>query len=35
MRTNYVMIDFENVQPESLAGLQREHIKDGKIAYTL
>lgn len=27
MRTHYVMIDFENVQPESLAGLQQGHIK--------
>jgi hypothetical protein len=27
MRTNYVMIDFENVQPESLAGLQGDHFK--------
>lgn len=27
MRTNYVLIDFENVQPESLAGLQQDHFK--------
>lgn len=27
MRTNYVMIDYENVQPESLAALQHEHFK--------
>jgi len=25
MRTNYVLIDFENVQPESLVGLQQDH----------
>lgn len=25
MRTNYVLIDFENVQPTSLAGLEAEH----------
>lgn len=27
MRTNYVLIDFENVQPESLAELQQDHFK--------
>jgi hypothetical protein len=27
MRINYVLIDFENVQPESLAVLQHEHFK--------
>lgn len=27
MRTNYVLIDFENVQPESLSELQQEHFK--------
>jgi len=27
MRTNYVLIDFENVQPESLTGLQQDHFK--------
>jgi len=27
MRMNYVMIDFENVQPESLAILQQDHFK--------
>ncbi|MBM4164280.1 MAG: hypothetical protein FJ222_07555 [Lentisphaerae bacterium] len=27
MRTNYVLIDFENVQPESLVGLQQDHFK--------
>jgi len=27
MRINYVLIDFENVQPESLAGLQQDHFK--------
>jgi len=27
MRMNYVMIDFENVQPESLAALQQDHFK--------
>mgnify|MGYP000887708328 CR=1 FL=1 len=27
MRTNHVLIDFENVQPESLAGLQQDHFK--------
>ncbi len=27
MRTNYVLIDFENVQPESLAALDAEHFK--------
>jgi len=27
MRTNYVLIDFENVQPESLAALQQDHFK--------
>ena len=27
MRTNYVLIDYENVQPESLAGLDAEHFK--------
>ena len=25
MRINYVLIDFENVQPESLAVLQQDH----------
>ena len=25
MRTNYVLIDYENVQPDSLAGLDAEH----------
>ena len=27
MRTNYVLIDFENVQPESLSCLQQDHFK--------
>lgn len=27
MRINYVLIDFENVQPESLAVLQQDHFK--------
>ena len=27
MRINYVLIDFENVQPESLAGIQQDHFK--------
>ncbi len=27
MRTNYVLIDFENVQPSSLAGLEAEHFR--------
>lgn len=27
MRTNYVLIDFENVQPNSLAGLDAEHFR--------
>lgn len=27
MRTNYVLIDFENVQPESLALLDQEHFR--------
>ncbi|MBX3625036.1 MAG: hypothetical protein KF892_08505 [Rhizobacter sp.] len=27
MRTNYVLIDYENVQPETLAGLDAEHFK--------
>lgn len=27
MRTNYVLIDFENVQPASLAGLDAEHFR--------
>ena len=27
MRINYVLIDFENVQPESLSGLQQDHFK--------
>lgn len=27
MRMNYVLIDFENVQPESLTGLQQDHFK--------
>jgi len=27
MRIHYVLIDFENVQPESLAGLQQDHFK--------
>jgi hypothetical protein len=27
LRTNYVLIDYENVQPESLAGLDAEHFK--------
>lgn len=27
MRINYVLIDFENVQPESLAALQQDHFK--------
>ncbi|MEK6789856.1 MAG: PIN domain-containing protein [Pseudomonadota bacterium] len=27
MRTNYVLIDFENVQPESLSALDAEHFK--------
>jgi len=27
MRTNHVLIDFENVQPDSLAALQHDHFK--------
>jgi hypothetical protein len=27
MRTNFVLIDYENVQPESLAGLNGEHFR--------
>ena len=27
MRTNYVLIDFENVQPTSLSGLDAEHFR--------
>lgn len=27
MRTNYVLIDFESVQPESLAALEHDHFK--------
>lgn len=27
MRTNYVLIDYENVQPDSIAGLDAEHFK--------
>lgn len=27
MRIHYVLIDFENVQPESLAGIQQDHFK--------
>ena len=27
MRTNYVLIDFENVQPESLEQLTNDHFK--------
>lgn len=27
MRTNYVLIDYENVQPTSLAGLDAEHFR--------
>lgn len=27
MRTNYILIDYENVQPEVVAGLDQEHIK--------
>jgi hypothetical protein len=27
MRTNYVLIDYENVQPNSLAGLDAEHFR--------
>lgn len=27
MRTNYVLIDYENVQPEALAALDHEHFK--------
>jgi len=27
MRTNYVLIDFENVQPESLSALHHDHFK--------
>ena len=27
MRTNFVLIDFENVQPENLSGLQQDHFK--------
>jgi hypothetical protein len=27
VRTNYVLIDYENVQPESLAGLDADHFK--------
>jgi len=27
MRTNYVLIDYENVQPSSLAGLDAEHFR--------
>ena len=27
LRTNYVLIDFESVQPESLAALEHDHFK--------
>ena len=27
MRTNYVLVDYENVQPEAIAVLNREHFK--------
>jgi len=27
MRTNYILIDYENVQPSSLAGLEAEHFR--------
>lgn len=27
MRTNYILIDYENVQPKSLAGLDAEHFR--------
>lgn len=27
MRTNYILIDYENVRPESLAGLDAEHFR--------
>lgn len=27
MRTNYVLIDYENVQPEAMAVLNKEHFK--------
>ena len=27
MRTNYVLVDYENVQPSSLAGLDAEHFR--------
>jgi len=27
MRTNYILIDYENVQPDSLSGLDAEHFK--------
>ncbi|WP_334118942.1 PIN domain-containing protein [Limnobacter sp.] len=27
MRTNYVLIDYENVQPEAMAALNKEHFK--------
>ena len=41
MRTNYVLIDFENVQPTTLAGLDAEHFRllvfvganQNKLAY--
>ena len=27
LRTNYVLIDFENIQPKSLAALEQDHFK--------
>lgn len=27
MRTNYVLIDYENVQPEAMSALNKEHFK--------
>ena len=27
MKTNYVLIDYENVQPEAMAVLEKEHFK--------
>ncbi|MFT3847110.1 MAG: hypothetical protein QM739_00075 [Propionivibrio sp.] len=27
MKTNYVLIDYENVQPEAMAGLCEDHFK--------
>ncbi|WP_371134545.1 PIN domain-containing protein [Limnobacter sp.] len=27
LRTNYVLIDYENVQPEAMSALNKEHFK--------